>query len=62
MWVAIVVACSTSLATSCHVLANQDRVFYSESACKDDSYKMVSYLLSQGIFAKDSCLKIGESA
>tara|TARA_R110002153_G_scaffold120520_5_gene265856 strand:+ start:1491 stop:1679 length:189 start_codon:yes stop_codon:yes gene_type:complete len=62
MWVAIVIACSTPLAESCQVFANKDRVFYSESTCKDDSYKMIGYLLSQGIFAKDGCMKIGESA
>ena len=44
MWVAIVLACSTQLATSCQVLANKSQLHYEESICIADSSKRASYL------------------
>jgi len=62
MWVAIIFACTSQMATSCEVLANTKEMFYSESECKSDATKMASYLISQGAVAVPLCFKIGESA
>ena len=62
MWVAIILACTTQMATSCEVFANTKEMFYIELECKSDATKMSSYLTSQGVVAVPLCFKIGESA
>lgn len=62
MWVAIVLACSTQMATSCQVLANTKELFYIESACNDDATKMAEYLVTQGVVAVPLCFEVGKSA
>jgi len=61
MWVAIVLACSTQLATSCQVLANKSQLHYEESICMVDSSKMASYLADAGVYAVPLCIKVGKS-
>ena len=61
MWVAIVLACSTQLATSCQVLVNQNKLFYGESLCDVEAGKMANYLANVGVYAVPICIKVGTS-
>jgi hypothetical protein len=62
VWVAIILACTNQMATSCQVFANTEEVFYDDTACNADATKMAEYLVSQGVFAIPLCFEIGESA
>tara|TARA_R110000803_G_scaffold47160_3_gene98593 strand:+ start:1096 stop:1284 length:189 start_codon:yes stop_codon:yes gene_type:complete len=62
MWIAVVLACSTQMATSCQVFANTKEMFYEESTCNDDAMKMSSYLVIQGVVAVPICFEVGKSA
>ena len=61
MWVAVVLACITQLATSCKVIANTEELFYNELVCKNDASNMVNFLSTKGVFAVPICFKVGES-
>lgn len=62
MWVALVLACSTQMATSCQVFANTEEFFYSEMKCQDNSSRMASYLVSKGAIAIPLCFEVGKAA
>ena len=62
MWVALVLACSNQMATSCQVFANTKELFYIESACKEDATEMAEYLVAQGVVAVPLCFEVGKSA
>ena len=62
MWVAIILACTNQMATSCQVFANTKEMFYTESSCKVDATEMADYLVSQGALAIPLCFEIGKSA
>jgi len=62
VWVAIILACTNQMATSCQVFANTEEMFYGETACNADATKMAEYLVSQGVIAVPLCFEIGKSA
>ena len=61
MWIAVVLACSTQMATSCQVFANTKEMFYEQFACNDDATKMAEYLVAQGVVAVPLCFEVGKS-
>jgi hypothetical protein len=62
MWIAVILACSTQMATSCQVFANTQEMFYEELDCNDDATKMAEYLVAQGVVAVHLCFEVGKSA
>lgn len=61
MWLAVVMFCTTPDVTTCQVMANLEKLHYSEEACMADATDVATALLLQMIYAKAGCFKIGES-
>ena len=61
MWLAVIMVCSTMSATSCIVAGNTDNVWFTEEECKDDVMTVANAFLSQGMFVKPNCFKVGDS-
>lgn len=61
MWLAVVMYCTTSDATTCQVIANTENLHYSEEACMADSTDVATAILLQMMYAKAGCFKLGKS-
>ena len=62
MWLAVVMACQTLEASSCIVMGNEKNLWYTRLECEQDTVNMAATLISNGIYAKPNCFKVGESA
>jgi len=62
MWLAVVMFCTTTDVTTCNVMANLERLHYSEEACMEDATSVATAIILQRAYAKAGCFKIGESA
>ena len=62
MWLAVVMACQTFEASSCIVMGNEKNLWYTRLECEQDAVNMATTLISNGIYAKPNCFKVGESA
>lgn len=62
MWLAVVLACQTLEAPSCIVMGNEKNLWYTQEECELDAVNMARTLISNGIYARPNCFKVGESA
>ena len=58
MWIAVLLMCTTPSALSCQVIAKPEP-FYVEEACKEETIIITNDLVSRGIYAVPTCVKIG---
>jgi hypothetical protein len=63
MWLAVVFYCvSPSNVDTCAVTANVNNIFYAEEECIEDAKGMAGYLVTQGLYARYACFKVGTGA
>ena len=58
MWLAVLLVCTTPSALSCQVVAKPEP-FYVEEACKQETIIITDDLISKGMYAVPTCVKIG---
>jgi len=61
MWLAVVMYCTTPDVTTCQVIANTEKLYYSGEACMADATDVETAILLQMMYAKAGCFKLGES-
>jgi len=62
MWLAVVMACQTLEASSCIVMGNEKNLWYTRLECEQDAVNMAATHISNSIYDKPNCFKVGESA
>lgn len=62
MWLAVVMACQTLEVSSCITMGNESNLWATRQECELDAVNMARKLLSEGIYARPNCFKVGETA
>ena len=62
MWVAVIMLCTNTLASSCEMRANTDQFFFSEASCKDNAGNYGRAMIERGYAVVPSCFKVGDEA
>ena len=62
MWVAVIMLCTNTLATSCEIRANTSKFFFSKESCEADVNNYGMVMIKKGYGAVPFCFKIGEEA
>ena len=62
MWVAVILVCTNTLATSCEMRANTGEFFFSKASCDANVSSNGRMLITQGYGVVPACFKIGKDA
>jgi hypothetical protein len=62
MWVAVILVCTNTLATSCEMRANTGEFFFSKASCDANVASYGRMLITQGYGVVSACFKIGKDA
>ena len=62
MWVAIIMLCTSTLATSCEMRANTNEFFFSKASCEANAFNYGRMLKNKGYGVVPVCFKVGKDA
>jgi hypothetical protein len=62
MWVAVILVCTNTLATSCEMRANTGEFFFSKASCEANAGSYGRMLINKGYGVVPVCFKIGKDA
>jgi hypothetical protein len=62
MWVAVIMLCTNTLATSCEMRANTGEFFFSEASCNANVASYGRMLINKGYGVVPVCFKVGKDA
>jgi hypothetical protein len=62
MWVAVILVCTNTLATSCEMRANTGEFFFSKASCEANAASYGRMLINKGYGVVPVCFKIGKDA
>jgi hypothetical protein len=62
MWVAIIMLCTSTLATSCEMRANTNEFFFSKASCEAKAFSYGRMLINKGYGVVPVCFKVGKDA
>ena len=60
MWVAVILVCTNTLASSCETRANTGEFFFSKASCDANVANYGRMLITKGYGVVPACFKIGE--
>jgi hypothetical protein len=62
MWVAVIMLCANTLATSCEMRANTSEFFFSKVSCEVNAANYGKIMRGKGYKAVPSCFRVGDEA
>ena len=62
MWVAVVMLCTNTLASSCELRANTSEFFFSIASCDANAFNYGRILKNKGYGVVPVCFKVGKDA
>ena len=62
MWVAVILLCTNTLASSCEMRANTSKFFFSKESCEANAANYGRMLISKGYSVVPACFRIGDEA
>jgi hypothetical protein len=62
MWVAVILLCTNTLASSCEMRANTEQFFFSEASCKANANSYGRAMIERGYGVVPSCFRVGDEA
>ena len=60
MWVAAILVCTNTLASSCEMRANTNKFFFSKESCETNAANYGRMLINKGYGAVPACFKVGD--
>jgi hypothetical protein len=61
MWVAVILLCANTLATSCEMRANTGEFFFSKALCEANAFNYGRMLKNKGYGVVPVCFKVGKT-
>ena len=62
MWVAVILLCTNTLASSCEMRANTSKFFFSKESCEANAANYGRMLINKGYGVVPVCFKVGDEA
>jgi hypothetical protein len=62
MWVAVILVCANTLASSCEMRANTEQFFFSKALCEANAANYGRMLINKGYGVVPACFKVGKEA
>jgi hypothetical protein len=62
MWVAVILVCANTLASSCEMRANTSEFFFSKASCDANAFNYGRILKNKGYGVVPVCFKVGKEA
>ena len=62
MWVAVILVCTNTLATSCEMRVNTGEFFFSKPSCEANVASYGKMLITKGYGVVPACFNIGKDA
>ena len=62
MWVAVVMLCTNTLATSCEIRANTGQFFFSKASCEANVANYGRGMINKGYSVVPVCFRVGQEA
>ena len=62
MWVAVIMLCANTLATSCEMRANTSEFFFSKTSCETNAASYGKIMGGKGYNVVPVCFKVGNEA
>lgn len=60
MWLAVLLGCTSPMATSCEVLVRTGGLIPTEQACREEVTRMSKLLVDNGMYVRAQCYKMGK--
>jgi hypothetical protein len=62
MWVAVIMLCANTLASSCEMRANTSEFFFSKTSCETNAANYGKIMRGKGYNVVPVCFKVGDEA